>query len=319
MFQKKYGVALLALILVVSLGFLAGCGGNDDNGEEPIEGDVVAVVNGVEISRDLYDTTYALYARRYENQYGEGAMDMAVGEGRTLGDVLVDEVIRMLVFLELIDQEAQELNLEISDEIIERGADFYGEDVISRSLIEEEAITQDVLDEYIRLEMMSEEYQRYYLANNQVEEEAISGFYQENIDNFEQDEVRASHILVDDEALAVELIERINEGEDFEELAMEYSTCPSGANGGDLGLFGRGQMVDAFEDAAFTQEVGVISEEPVETNFGFHIILVTERHDEAESLEDVREDIETYLGNQMFQDHIMTMYDEADVEDLLVR
>ena len=277
--SKKSKVFILAsaifIILIISL-IIGGSDENGDNGEAPIESDVVALVNGIEISRDLYDTTLALYSRRYEAQYGEGAMDMEIGEGQILGDVLADEVIQILVFFVLIDQAAWELNLEISDEIIGQGADFYGQDVISRSLIEEKIITQDALDEYIWLEILSEEYQQYYFANNYVKEEAIINFYNENIDIFEQGEIRASHILVDDKALAIELIERISDGDEFTELAMEYSTCPSGSNGGDLGRFGRGQMVDAFEDAAFAQEVGGVSHNPVETNFGFHIILVTE-------------------------------------------
>lgn len=90
------------------------------------------------------------------------------------------------------------------------------------------------------------------------------------------DEVRASHILVDTEEEALELKDSIASPEDFARIAAEYSKCPSGAEGGDLGYFGRGMMVKPFEDAAFSLPVGVVSD-PVETQFGWHLILVTDK------------------------------------------
>ncbi len=90
------------------------------------------------------------------------------------------------------------------------------------------------------------------------------------------DRVKASHILVKTEQEAKDLIAKINTPEDFANLAAEYSLCPSGANGGDLGFFGRGMMVKPFEDAAFSLETGKVSE-PVQTQFGWHLILVTDK------------------------------------------
>jgi peptidyl-prolyl cis-trans isomerase C len=86
--------------------------------------------------------------------------------------------------------------------------------------------------------------------------------------------VRASHILVDSEQKAQALIEGIQTGEDFARLAATNSSCPSGQRGGDLGEFGRGQMVKPFEDATFGLEVGQLSG-PVQTQFGYHLILRT--------------------------------------------
>ncbi len=87
--------------------------------------------------------------------------------------------------------------------------------------------------------------------------------------------IRASHILVERHKLAVEIIDRIQSGEDFKELAKQYSTCPSKKRGGDLGEFGRGQMVKEFEKAAFALQPGEMTKEPVKTKFGYHIILRT--------------------------------------------
>jgi len=87
-------------------------------------------------------------------------------------------------------------------------------------------------------------------------------------------QVRARHILVPTLNEAVSLKEKVSEGNDFGVLAQQHSKCPSGQNGGDLGMFGRGQMVKPFEDAAFGLDVGGLSE-PVQTQFGYHLIQRT--------------------------------------------
>lgn len=89
-------------------------------------------------------------------------------------------------------------------------------------------------------------------------------------------EIRASHILVKTEEEANKLYEEISAGKDFADVAAMNSLCPSGANGGDLGFFGKGMMVKPFEDAAFALEVGELSK-PVETQFGWHLILLTDK------------------------------------------
>ena len=88
-------------------------------------------------------------------------------------------------------------------------------------------------------------------------------------------QVRASHILVETKEEAQKIREEILNGKKFEDIAAMVSMCPSGANGGDLGYFGKGMMVKPFEDACFSMKVGDISE-PVETQFGWHLIELTD-------------------------------------------
>lgn len=92
----------------------------------------------------------------------------------------------------------------------------------------------------------------------------------------EAKQVRASHILVKTRAEALQIKKDIDNGGDFAYYAKNYSLCPSGRNGGDLGYFGRGQMVQQFEDEAFELPVGEVSE-PVGTEFGWHLIKVTDK------------------------------------------
>ena len=100
----------------------------------------------------------------------------------------------------------------------------------------------------------------------------------QNIDPNANDytEVRALHILTKTKNQANAIIMRINNGESFKELAKQFSNCPSGQVGGDLGYFGRGVMVPEFEKAAFDTPKGEISE-PVQTDFGYHVIKVIDK------------------------------------------
>ena len=95
--------------------------------------------------------------------------------------------------------------------------------------------------------------------------------------NVDVQQVRASHILVKDRKVAVQIKKDIKSGKiTFEEAAMKYSLCPSGQNGGDLGYFERNKMAQQFADAAFDLKVGEISN-PVGTKFGWHIIKTTDK------------------------------------------
>ncbi len=87
--------------------------------------------------------------------------------------------------------------------------------------------------------------------------------------------IKASHILVEKQGQALELMEELKGGAKFEDLAKKFSTCPSGKKGGNLGAFGRGQMVKPFEKAAFELSPGQVTPEPVRTQFGYHIIKRT--------------------------------------------
>ena len=112
----------------------------------------------------------------------------------------------------------------------------------------------------------------------EVDDAAIESAYQKFVaDNASREQVTASHILVETEDDARAVIAAIEKGEDFAELAKTKSTGPSGPNGGSLGTFGRGQMVPAFENAAFALGDGSFSKTPVQTQFGWHVIKVDKK------------------------------------------
>ena len=94
--------------------------------------------------------------------------------------------------------------------------------------------------------------------------------------NKEVTQVRASHLLVKTQEEVEKVREEILAGKDFAEAAREVSLCPSGKQGGDLGFFGKGRMVPEFEQAAFSLPVGQVSE-PIQTQFGWHLLIVTDQ------------------------------------------
>lgn len=134
----------------------------------------------------------------------------------------------------------------------------------------------------------------------QVSDTDAKAFYDENPDQFAgQPTVNASHILVDSEEKANAILEQIKAGSiSFEDAAKENSSCPSSAQGGNLGDFGRGQMVPEFDTACFSMEVGEISA-PVKTQFGYHLIKLNSKADATPlKFSDVRDQIKAQLLNE---------------------
>ena len=143
-----------------------------------------------------------------------------------------------------------------------------------KNLLEAEAEFQAQLKR-AKESLLTEYAIRKAIAKADVKEEEVRAFYDENTDKFTQGEtVNASHILVETEEEAARIAAELAAGDKtFEEAATAYSSCPSKEAGGNLGEFGRGQMVPEFEEAAFSMEVGTVSA-PVKTQFGYHLILV---------------------------------------------
>ena len=140
------------------------------------------------------------------------------------------------------------------------------------------------------------------IANVTVSDKDAEDYYNANKEQFVTgDSVNASHILVDSEEKALEILAKIKAGDiSFEDAAAQNSSCPSKENGGNLGDFGRGQMVPEFDEAVFAMEVGSISDAPVKTQFGYHLIKLNSKKDsEAMSFESIKGEIkEGLLGEK---------------------
>ncbi len=190
-------------------------------------------------------------------------------------------------------------------------------------LIQQEVVADTLRGaEDARTKLTMENEDRAFLASVAIDEIAfqpldeadVQAAYDENFASTGGDiEWNASHILVETEAEAQSLIEQLNDGADFVALAQEFSTGPSGPNGGALGWFGTGMMVPEFENAVSGLELGAVSA-PVQTQFGWHVIILNDqRISEPPALADVRADLEDQLRMAKVDAYLTELTDAAEI------
>lgn len=152
-----------------------------------------------------------------------------------------------------------------------------------------------------------------------ITDEMLKARYEEEIAKSpKQDEIHARHILVETQEEADDIIKQLDDGADFAELAKEHSTGPSGEKGGDLGYFGKGQMVPEFEEAAFALEPGQHTEEPVQTEFGFHVIEVEDKREKAPvAFDQIKDQLRQLIIGEQYNDVLSSMKegDTVVIED----
>lgn len=144
-----------------------------------------------------------------------------------------------------------------------------------------------------------------FISTNPATDEEILAEYESQLAQASSEQFKARHILVQSQAQAEDLIAKLNDGANFEELAKEHSTGPSGPNGGDLGWFSPEQMVKPFSDAVVGLEDGAFSKAPVQTQFGWHVILREEsRANEPPTLDSVRDMVKQRVEQSKFQEYM---------------
>ncbi len=211
------------------------------------------------------------------------------------------ETLETMIVDKIIEAETKKVDVNITDAEIQKEMDgimdAYGGKEAFDQQMEQSGTTAEDLKADIVTYLKTLKLLEPRIA---VTEEEINAYFEENKDSFSKSEqLEASHILVDDEATANEVKAQLDNGKDFAELAAKYSTDASNAqSGGELGFFGKGDMVEPFEAAAFSMKINEISD-PVKTEFGYHIIKVTNRQEAQEaSLEASRAEIEETLKNE---------------------
>lgn len=250
-------------------------------------GDTVATVGSEKITKDeLYDFMV--------KQSGQQAIDTLVSE-------------------KIIELEAKKNNVSVEaaeiDEEIATYEEMYGGKEALESALASSGFDMDYLRGNIETNLM---IKKILEPTIEISDDEISEYFTANKASFDQQEqVSARHILVETVEVANEVLGKLNAGDDFAALAKEYSVDTSNKdNGGDLGFFGRGQMVPAFEDAAFGAEIGKVVG-PVETDFGFHLLIVDEKKEAVEAtLDSKKEEVRDVLLDQKIQSQVTTWLDE---------
>ena len=214
--------------------------------------------------------------------------------GSELGQIPEDQqrsaLIDALVNIELLARAAQDAKLDQGPEF-ERRLDFLRKQALRNAYVEQRIVTA------LTPEDLQKGYETLVLSQHKPEEQ-----------------IRARHILVETKEEAQKIIEDLKSGVAFEELAKQ-SKDPSGQNGGDLGFFGRGQMVPPFEEAAFKLEPGSYTQEPVQSEFGWHVIRVEEkRTSEPPTLAEVESELRNFLIRQRFETVMADLRKQYNVE-----
>ncbi|MEK5186375.1 peptidylprolyl isomerase [Solibacillus sp. FSL R5-0691] len=224
----------------------------------------------------------------------------------SMKDIAGDQLLQQVVVEQILNDKYKVTDEEIEEEL--KGVkEQYGDSY--ESILAQSNLTEETLKTNIRFTLLQEKA----LKDVEVTDEEIEKYY-----NQASQELNARHILVEDEETAKEIKAKLDAGEDFAELAKEFSTDPgSGAQGGDLGWFTVGTMVPEFNDAAYALEVDEISE-PVQSEHGFHIIQVTEKRDVKDygKLEDKKEEIRESIAATKadWNTKMAELINEADVK-----
>ena len=157
-------------------------------------------------------------------------------------------------------------------------------------------------------------------VNEAITEDALAAAYKLFIaDSGSREEVKARHILVPEEATARAIIEKLTGGADFAEIAKTDSTGPSGPNGGDLGYFPRGAMVPTFEAVAFELTPGTFTSEPVQTQFGWHVIKVDDKRVlDLPPLDNIRSQLVEIMTSELATQLADELYEKATIRRLSV-
>ena len=313
---------VLALITLVSPAYAA----ESQSAEQKI-----ALVNGTVIKQAELDSETQRYLDRLQRT-GRFPNDLERKE-------IKKQVLENLIARELLYQQSQKKGIkvdqkEIDEQLTGLKGRFPSEAEFKNALSRNNLTEADLRFQFERDLAIKKLLDGQIGDKVAVSEKETRAYYDSNLETFKKPEqVRASHILIKvdpgaDEAKKAEarkkiesLQTKLKKGEDFGALAKEYSEGPSGPKGGDLGFFGRGQMVKPFEETAFAMKPGQVSD-MVETNFGYHLIMVTDRTPEGTlPYEEVKDKLQQFLKQQKVQEaiaqYVETLKGKAKIERFL--
>jgi peptidyl-prolyl cis-trans isomerase C len=314
------------IILTFSLASYSAFGQETETIKDP-----VAVVNGVEISSKEYETEVNLQ------------LQQATQQGRQIPDAMLPkikaDILNNLIDRELLYQKSQKENIAANAEKVSKEIKTIKDKFPSQEEFEKVIAEMGISEAEIKSQIERNLAIRQLIDTQVIDKITVSeadtrAYYDNNPNLFRKPEqIKASHILIKVESDATDLQkaqarieiakiqQMLKDGQDFATLAREHSQGPSAKNGGDLGYFGRGQMVKPFADAAFALKPGQVSE-IVETQFGYHLIKVVDKQPEstmayAEVKDRLTQHLKTQRIDREAKKYIDTLKKDAKIEKFI--
>lgn len=323
--MKKIIALTLSSLLCISA---VGCSSKKNNS------DIVAKVNENNITIEDFKVTLALNKIDLESKYGSTVWETEVENGVKFKDTFKNRVLKGMIDVEAVCEEAKKDGLTPSEEEIDKAFDELNKNLYAnenyKKILEDLKISDTCIKSQVEKTLTIQKYTENFDKNLKISDEEMKKYYEEHKADYYKDEVKASHIListVDDNGKelseakkkeakkkAEEVLKKAKSGEEFSELAKEYSDdSGSAANGGDLGYFTKGQMVQPFEEAAFSLKSGEISG-LVESEYGYHIIKVYDKIDKQLTFDEVKDEIKKTLTEDKYMESIEAITKKAKVE-----
>ncbi|MFH1977845.1 MAG: peptidylprolyl isomerase [Candidatus Aenigmatarchaeota archaeon] len=320
--RKSY--AILAIIVIIIVGALAVLYGgfyanSDTTGAMISDGqilmsqdqDITAQVNGENIYTNSFNDDVSIYLflqgvpASYRDQIPE--------------EQLIDNTVTEKLLLQEAQKQGYSTNSSEAETILSQNPSFDMEQFLES--LNANNINYDSFIDYVQRQITINSFITDSITSNViVTEQELKDFYDQNSDAFiTEEQISASHILVNTKEEAEDLIKKLGLGENFATLAKENSIGPSATVGGDLGYFGVGAMVPEFETAAFSlKAVGEYTETPVQTEFGYHVIMLTgKKNAKMLSFSDVKEQLSGELltdkQNTILTSYVKSLKENADV------
>ncbi|WP_422448452.1 peptidylprolyl isomerase [Thermoanaerobacterium sp. DL9XJH110] len=290
---KITGLFAAVLILVGGCGIIQKTAGE---GRIIDDKEVVASVNGEYILKSDFEEQ-VLQVKKILEANGQ---DFTTQEGKkNLQDIrkkVLDSMIKDVLALQQAEKQNVTLKQGELQEAISQIETYHGGKEALDNYLKEQGMDRKKFENIVKQQLLIQNLKEKLTGDIKVTDDEVKKYYNDNRDSFKlpSPEIRASHILLPTEEEAKKVLSELKAGADFAELARKYSTDPGTKDkGGDLGYFGKGQMVPEFEKAAFSLKPGEVSD-VVKTKYGYHIIKVTGERTSL-AFEDVKDYIKSNL------------------------
>ena len=307
--KKLRKIVLMGLVALISINMVA-CNKS-----------TVAKINDVKISKDEYKKTEDFL-------YATGTI-----ENKDKSNQVNSDILSFIIDNEVVYQAAQEEGIKVKDfEVNEKFNNIketIDENPAYKEKLKEAGINEEFLKKQVKKDLVVSKYKENFIKDIKISDKEIKAHYESHKDEFKIQEVRASQILIstlDDEnkqvskeekeklkTKAEKLLNKVNNGEDFNKLAKKYSDDKnSGKNGGDLGFFSKDD-----KNIDFTKEVFKLDKGKrvalIETSYGYHIVKITDKRTVTKSLEDSKDDIKNKILNEKYSKQIDSLYKKGKI------